>query len=66
MENVPQYYAAADLFLSASQSETQGLTYFEALAPVYLYSYKKMLVSTASSTKRMASPFTTKRHSISG
>jgi 1,2-diacylglycerol 3-alpha-glucosyltransferase len=32
MENVPQYYAAADLFLSASQSETQGLTYFEALA----------------------------------
>lgn len=32
MENVPEYYAAADLFLSASQSETQGLTYFEALA----------------------------------
>ncbi len=32
MEDVPQYYAAADLFLSASQSETQGLTYIEALA----------------------------------
>lgn len=32
LEDVPQYYAASDLFLSASQSETQGLTYIEALA----------------------------------
>ncbi|HHU13343.1 MAG TPA: glycosyltransferase family 4 protein [Clostridiaceae bacterium] len=31
-QNVPRYYAAADIFLSASQSETQGLTYIEALA----------------------------------
>ncbi len=29
---VPNYYAMADLFVSASQSETQGLTYIEALA----------------------------------
>lgn len=29
---VPRYYAAADIFISASQSETQGLTYMEALA----------------------------------
>lgn len=32
MHEVPQYYALADFFLSASQSETQGLTYIEALA----------------------------------
>ncbi len=31
-EEVPYYYAAGDLFVSASQSETQGLTYIEALA----------------------------------
>lgn len=30
--DVPYYYAAADFFLSASQSETQGLTYIEAMA----------------------------------
>ena len=30
--DVPQCYAAADVFVSASTSETQGLTYFEALA----------------------------------
>lgn len=29
---VPDYYAATDVFLSASTSETQGLTYLEALA----------------------------------
>lgn len=29
---VPHYYAMADIFTSASQSETQGLTYIEALA----------------------------------
>ena len=29
---VPEYYAAADLFVSASQIETQGITYAEAMA----------------------------------
>ena len=29
---VPDYYRLADLFVTASTSETQGLTYFEALA----------------------------------
>ena len=31
-EQVPAYYRAGDLFVSASSSETQGLTYIEALA----------------------------------
>ncbi|MFI3325780.1 MAG: glycosyltransferase family 4 protein [Clostridia bacterium] len=31
-DSVPQYYQMADLFVSASTSETQGLTYIEALA----------------------------------
>jgi len=31
-ENVPLYYQMADIFVSASSSETQGLTYLEALA----------------------------------
>ncbi len=31
-EEVPLYYAIGDLFVSASQSETQGLTYIEALS----------------------------------
>jgi 1,2-diacylglycerol 3-alpha-glucosyltransferase len=31
-EKVNQYYKAGDVFVSASNSETQGLTYFEALA----------------------------------
>lgn len=31
-ENVPVYYQLADIFLSASTSETQGLSYIEALA----------------------------------
>ncbi|KAB2332550.1 glycosyltransferase family 4 protein [Bacillus mesophilum] len=31
-KDVPAYYQAADLFVSASNSETQGLTYIEALA----------------------------------
>ena len=30
--DVPKYYAIADLFVSGSMSETQGLTYIEALA----------------------------------
>ncbi|MFX0537203.1 glycosyltransferase [Ornithinimicrobium sp. Y1847] len=30
--NVPDYYRLADVFVSASQSETQGLTFLEALA----------------------------------
>jgi 1,2-diacylglycerol 3-alpha-glucosyltransferase len=31
-ENIVKYYKMGDIFLSASQSETQGLTYIEALA----------------------------------
>jgi 1,2-diacylglycerol 3-alpha-glucosyltransferase len=31
-ENIVKYYKIGDIFLSASQSETQGLTYIEALA----------------------------------
>ena len=31
-EQVPDYYAAGDIFISASNSETQGLTYMEAMA----------------------------------
>lgn len=31
-EDVVRWYQAGDVFVSASQSETQGLTYFEALA----------------------------------
>lgn len=31
-ENIPLYYQTGDVFLSASQSETQGLTYLEAMA----------------------------------
>ncbi len=31
-DSVPLYYSIADLFVSASQSETQGLTYVEALS----------------------------------
>lgn len=30
--NIQDYYAAGDIFVSASESETQGLTYSEALA----------------------------------
>lgn len=32
LERVPGFYAIADVFTSASRSETQGLTYIEALA----------------------------------
>lgn len=31
-EQVPDYYAVGDIFISASNSETQGLTYMEAMA----------------------------------
>jgi len=31
-EDVPQYYQASDVFVSMSESETQGLTYIESLA----------------------------------
>lgn len=31
-EQIPQYYHCADLFVSASLTETQGMTYIEALA----------------------------------
>ncbi len=31
-DNLPMYYHAADIFVSASTSETQGLTYLEAVA----------------------------------
>lgn len=30
-QRVPDYYAAGDIFVNASQSETQGLTYMEAM-----------------------------------
>jgi 1,2-diacylglycerol 3-alpha-glucosyltransferase len=32
MDRVPHYYQASDLFVSASDTETQGLTIFEAMA----------------------------------
>jgi 1,2-diacylglycerol 3-alpha-glucosyltransferase len=32
MDRVPRYYQSADLFVSASETETQGLTIFEAMA----------------------------------
>ena len=31
-EEIPAYYACADCFVSASLTETQGMTYIEALA----------------------------------
>lgn len=31
-DEVPQWYRVGDIFVSASQSETQGLTYFEGMA----------------------------------
>ncbi|MBR4579698.1 MAG: glycosyltransferase family 4 protein [Lachnospiraceae bacterium] len=31
-EQVPEYYSAGDIFVNASTSETQGLTYMEAMA----------------------------------
>ena len=31
-EDVPKYYRLADIFATASTSETQGITYIEALA----------------------------------
>lgn len=31
-EQIPDYYAVGDIFVSASNSETQGLTYMEAMA----------------------------------
>ena len=31
-EEIPKYYQLGDIFLNASQTETQGLTYIEALA----------------------------------
>lgn len=31
-EKIPDYYAAGDIFVSASESESQGLTYIEAMA----------------------------------
>ncbi len=31
-DQIPDYYAAGDIFVSASRSETQGLTYIEAMA----------------------------------
>ena len=31
-EEIPRYYRTADIFVNASTSETQGLTYLEALA----------------------------------
>ncbi len=39
-DDVPYYYALADVFVSASKTETQGLTIFEAMAsscPVIVY-----------------------------
>ena len=31
-DGVPRWYRVGDIFVSASQSETQGLTYFEGMA----------------------------------
>ena len=31
-ESIPKYYQLGDIFINASQSETQGLTYIEALS----------------------------------
>lgn len=31
-DEVPRWYRVGDIFVSASQSETQGLTYFEGMA----------------------------------
>lgn len=45
---VARYYALGDIFISSSQSETQGLTYIEAMAAGRRYYAARIHVYPAS------------------